>query len=40
MESIENKYGIIYFGNQHYYNEDLSKRDYNLENCTPFYFQI
>ena len=40
MESIESKYGIIYFGNQHYYNEDLSRRDYNLENCTPVYFRI
>ena len=34
------KYGIIYVGNQHYYKEDLSKRDYLLENTTPYYFKI
>ena len=40
MSSIEEKYGIIYLGNKHYYIEDLSKRDYSLENCLPLYLKI
>lgn len=40
MESIEDKYGIIYIGNKHYYIEDLTKRDYTLENCLPLYLNI
>ena len=39
-QTIEEKYGIVYFGSQHYYIEDLTKRDYVLENCTPYYFKI
>ena len=38
--SIEAKYGIVYLGMQRYYKEDLHKRDFFLENCTPYYFKI
>jgi len=40
MTNIEEKYKIIYLNGRHYYIEDLSKRDYNLENCLPFYLKI
>ena len=39
-KSIEDKYGIVYLGMQRYYKEDLTKRDFNLEHCTPNYFKI
>lgn len=34
--SIIDKYHIVFIGHQRYYVEDLSKKDYLLENCTPF----
>lgn len=40
MPNIEEKYKIIYLNGRHYYIEDLSKRDYNLENCLPYYLRI
>lgn len=40
FNSIEDKYGIVYLGNQRYYKEDLTKRDFYLEHCTPAYFKI
>lgn len=38
--NIEEKYNIVYFGKRRYYIEDLSIRDYSLENTTPYYFSI
>ena len=40
MSSIEEKNGIVYIGMQRYYIEDLNKRNFYLENCTPYYFKI
>ena len=39
-KSIEKEYGIVYVGMQRYYKENLHKRDFLLESCTPYYLQI
>lgn len=40
MMSIEDKYGITYFGNKRRYIENLFERDYNLEGSFPAYFRL
>lgn len=38
--TLEEKYGIIYVGNKHYYKMDLSTHAFDLENSTPLYLKI
>lgn len=38
MGEIEDKYNICYIDRRRYYIEDLSKRNFNVECATPYYF--
>ena len=36
--TLEEKYGIVYIDGKRYYSEDLTQRNYSVENSTPFSF--
>ena len=39
-EELMDKYGLVMDGNRRYYKESLLKRDFYLENTTPYRFKI
>lgn len=40
LEELMDKYGLVMDGNRRYYKESLLKRDFYLENTTPYRFKI
>lgn len=40
FDELSKKYGIVLLSNKRFYREDLTKRDFTLENTRPEYFRI